>query len=128
MSRYRDFNSMLHRERREAANDPPAVKPVTLPTDATQMKHLAPDLHLHVTPETCSRICLCGATWQQHFDGWDGNRLSRSEACRRVGLAPAVERDRCIYCNTELSGNCEIRDEHYPYCSAHCAIDAENDR
>lgn len=31
----------------------------------------------------------------------------------------------CIWCGEPLSGNCEVRDEHYPYCSARCGLDAE---
>ena len=31
----------------------------------------------------------------------------------------------CLWCGAVLSGNCEIRDEHWPYCSREHAIAAE---
>lgn len=34
--------------------------------------------------------------------------------------------DRCPVCRTPLSGNCEIRDETWPYCSV-CSMEAAND-
>lgn len=34
------------------------------------------------------------------------------------------EPDYCLFCNDPLPDN----HEHYPYCSATCAVDAENDR
>lgn len=40
----------------------------------------------------------------------------------------AREEDRCLYCNVLLSGNCAVRDDTWPYCSAICAIDAEEER
>jgi hypothetical protein len=47
--------------------------------------------------------------------------------CPKAEAEDAPVKDLCLYCCNELSGNVEIRDEHYPYCSMRCVIDAERD-
>jgi hypothetical protein len=54
--------------------------------------------------------------FQQHF-------AADATGARVIG-AIAPEPERCLYCAAALSGNCEIRDEHYPYCSAECTARA----
>lgn len=55
---------------------------------------------------------------------WDGPE----GRCATCGNARAAcDCDHCLLCGYPLSGNCEIRDESYPYCSIPCAIEAERD-
>jgi hypothetical protein len=72
------------------------------------------------------------------------NRDRRDQAFARSVIAEATRRhnatvddrmntlddreiERCIYCSAALSGNIEIRDNTWPYCSVTCSINAEND-
>lgn len=55
--------------------------------------------------------------------------IARAEQLRREEEARAAlpEPERCPMCNDLLSGNCEIRDDNYPYCSTRCSLEAELD-
>lgn len=86
-----------------------------------------PEYYRDLRPEDRDKACHCGAAWHLHYDGWDGNRLSCKETVYRhpIAVTGSCEIERCLFCSTQLSGNVEIRDEHYPYCSAECAYGAE---
>lgn len=53
--------------------------------------------------------------------------IAEAERRRRESEARAAlpERERCPQCGEPLSGNCEVRDEHYPFCSVRCSLEAE---
>ncbi len=65
------------------------------------------------------------------FSGSRMNRDRREQSFARSVIAIAqrlrldAEKERCLLCNEPLSGNCEVRDDAYPYCSKECGLAAE---
>lgn len=48
-------------------------------------KALAPARFRDVSPQELARLCTCGTSYREHYDGWDQNRLDCEEARRRAG-------------------------------------------